>query len=86
MSKGISPTKKAAQDNFNSLCGDGKSPEEIILAVMRGDTKITERQQAAANALLRFRLPALQSVEAHVARTEMSHEEWIESLEDEDDE
>ena len=83
MSKGLSPRKKAAQANFAALCDDGTSPEEIVLTVMKGGKeaeKITDRQLSAAKDLLRYRLPALQSVEAVVARTEMTHEEWIEQV------
>jgi len=90
MSKGLSPRKKAAQENFSAMCAAGTSPEEIVLTVMRGGKKadaITDQQYSAAKDLLRYRLPALQSVEAVVARTEMTHEEWIELVaKDVDDE
>lgn len=86
MSKGLSPTKKAAQANFAALCDAGKSPEEIVLIVMTGGKdaeKVTDRQYQAAKDLLRYRLPALQSVEATVARTELTHEQWIDQMDKE---
>ena len=90
MSKGISDRKKEAAASFASMFDgeDKPSPEEVVVRVMHGvgNNEITDRQLEAAKVLLPYRLPKLQTVEAHVATEDMSHEEWINSLEGEDDE
>lgn len=89
MSKGISDRKKEAAGNFASMFDgeDKPTPEELVVRVMHGegDNKITDRQLEAAKLLLPYRLPKLQNVEAHVATEEMSHEEWVARIDDEDD-
>jgi len=91
MSKGISPRKKEAASNFASMFDGSEerpSPEELVVRVMHGlegNNKITDRQFEAAKLLLPYRLPKLANVEAHVATTEMSHEDWIASLDDDDE-
>ena len=91
MSKGISDRKKEASGNFASLFDgteDKPTPEELVVRVMHGegDNKITDRQLEAAKVLLPYRLPKLAQVEAHVAKEEMSHEEWLEHIAGDDDE
>ncbi len=91
MSKGISDRKKEATGNFASLFDGAKNhptPEELVVKVMwgeTGDNSVTDRQLEAAKTLLPYRLPKLQNVEAHVATEEMSHEEWIASLDLDED-
>lgn len=91
MSKGISDRKKEAASNFASMFDGSEerpSPEEIVVKVMHGvegGNRITDRQFEAAKLLLPYRLPKLATVEAHVATTEMSHEDWIATLDEEDE-
>lgn len=91
MSKGISDRKKAASDSFASMF-DGHeerpSPEKVIVDVLwgKGNNEITDRQFEAAKILIPYRLPKLNTVEAHVATEDMTHEEWIAMLEGDDDE
>lgn len=98
MSAGISDRKKEAAKSFADLFDDsdgttegGKpTPEAIVVSVMHGigSNQITDRQLEAAKMLLPYRLPKLNTVEAHVATEGMTHEEWIASLDGdgEDDE
>lgn len=91
MSKGLSDRKKEASNNFAALFDgeeDHPTPEEIVVKVMwgDGDNSITDRQLEAAKMLLPYRLPKLNNVDAHVATTEMSHEDWINSIAGDDDE
>lgn len=90
MPKAITDRKKEAATSFaNMFDGEDKpTPEELVVRVMHGDgdNEITDRQLEAAKLLLPYRLPKLQNVEAHVATEDLSHEEWIASLEGEDDE
>lgn len=82
MAQGVPKRKQDASNNFAAMF-DGKkkpSPEQVIAEVMHGDLEYTDRQIEAAKLLLPYRLPRLATVEAHVAKTEMSHEEWIASL------
>tara|TARA_R110000744_G_scaffold326330_4_gene432106 strand:- start:17971 stop:18249 length:279 start_codon:yes stop_codon:yes gene_type:complete len=90
MSKGITDRKKEAASTFAGMFDGSEAkptPEEIVVRVMHGDgdNTVTDRQLEAAKLLLPYRLPKLATVEAHVATTEMSHEEWIKQM-DEDDE
>jgi len=90
MSKGISDRKKEAASTFAGMF-DGTpekpTPEELVVRVMHGDgdNTVTDRQLEAAKLLLPYRLPKLATVEAHVATTEMSHEDWIASLDEDED-
>jgi len=92
MSKGISDRKKEASSTFSAMFDgseDRPSPEELVVRVMHGkdgNNAITERQFEAAKLLLPYRLPKLATVEAHVATEELSHEDWVASLDDDDDE
>ena len=87
----ITERKREAASNFASMFDGSEerpSPEEVVVRVMHGlegENMITDRQFEAAKLLLPYRLPKLANVEAHVATTEMSHEDWIASLEDEDE-
>ena len=92
MSKGLSPRKAEASATFQQLCED-VSPEAIVHAIMRGENtiringqsvEITDRMLAAAKDFLPFRLPRLNSIDAVNRNVDMTHEDWLRSLEDED--
>ena len=89
MPRGVTDRKKEAATTFAGMFEgkDKPTPEQLVVDVMHGagDNKITDRQLEAAKTLLPYRLPKLQNVEAHVATTEMSHEDWINSLEEDED-
>ena len=85
----ITERKREAAASFAGMFDGSEerpSPEELVVRVMHGigGNKITDRQLDAAKMLLPYRLPKLANVEAHVASTELSHEDWIASLDDED--
>lgn len=89
MSAGITERKREAATSFASMFDgeDAPSPEQVLVDVMHGTTKgkgYTASQIEAAKLLIAYRLPKLAAVEAHVATTEMTHEEWIASMEGED--
>lgn len=94
MSKGITDRKKDAVNKFTAMFDDSEdsktpSPEKIIVDVMHGkagENFVTDRQLEAAKALLPYRLPKLNTIDAHVSSEEMSHDDWIASLQDDDDE
>ncbi len=86
----ITERKREAAASFAGMFdGDEKpSPEQVIVDVMHGTEKgkaYTDRQIEAAKLLVPYRLPKLANVEAHVATTEMSHEDWIATLDGEDE-
>jgi len=88
--RGQEPRKKEAASNFAGMFDGSKekpTPEEVVVRVMHGDgdNVITDRQLEAAKMLLPYRLPKLATVEAHVATEEMTHEEWIASLEEDEE-
>jgi len=84
--------KKAAEQSFHDVLGDGgATPEMIMIAVMRGETdiaatpgakkvKLTKQMIEAAQTMLPFRLPRLNSVDAVQRNVSMTHEEWIASM------
>ena len=84
MSKGISDRKKQASEAFATMFDgeDKPSPEKVIVDVMHGtgNNEITDRQLNAAMALLPYRLPKLNTIDAHVATEEKSHEDWINEI------
>ena len=90
MSKGISDRKKEASNSFAAMFDgeDKPTPEEVVVKVMHGvgNNEISDRQLEAAKLLLPYRLPKLATVEAHVATEELSHEDWIASLGDDETE
>lgn len=90
--RGLTAKKKEAMESFAELfdgSDDKPTPEKIVVDVMhgKGDNTITERQFEAAKVLLPYRLPKLNNVEAHVATEAMTAEEWINTIDemDEDD-
>lgn len=76
---------------FSGLFKDGaETPESIVAKVMWGQTtimhlgkrrRITKEMQNAAMALLPYRLPRLNSVDAQVQHVEMTHEDWLRVIE-----
>lgn len=93
-------TKKEAEQDFHAILADGgPTPEQIMIAVMRGEKTIkngnpkgghpytiTEKMIAAAEKLLPYRLPKLNAVDQVNRNVAMSHEDWIKSLDGDEDE
>lgn len=87
--------KQEAERGFHeTIDADGISPEGLLLAVVKGEEsitvkgrprKITAKMIKAAESLVPFRLPRLNSIDAVTRNVEMSHEEWIRSMDDSDD-
>lgn len=84
--------RRANEQTFSGLFRDGaETPESIVSKIMWGQTtimhlgkrrKISKTMQAAAMALLPYRLPRLNSVDAQVQQVDMTHEEWLEQMDD----
>ena len=92
-------TKKQAESGFHSILADGgPTPEAIMIAVMRGETTvangkatgrpvtITAKMVDAAKTLLAYRLPKLNAVDQVSRNVEMTHEDWINSIDNEEEE
>lgn len=79
--------KQKAAITFNSLIDDGgDTPEAFVLKVMRNKIKLTKlnrQRYEAACVLLPYRLPRLNSIDATNRNVDMTHEDWIKSLEEE---
>ena len=90
MSNNPTKDRKANEITFNSLFTDGsETPESIMVRVMHGQTtimhngkrrRITKQMQQAASMLLPYRLPRLNAVDAVTRNVDMTHEEWIASM------
>jgi len=87
--------KRANERNFHAKFEDGVAPEDVVIQVMVGtgtiehrgkSVKISNKMFNAAMALLPYRLPKLNSIDAEVRQIEMTHEEWVRSLDDGSDE
>ena len=82
------PTKKQRQQAFAEAVQEGVAPENFVLDVMRGKRKVISKQQQvqynAALALLPYRLPRLNNIDATQKNVDMSHEEFIKAMADED--
>jgi hypothetical protein len=84
--------RKEAEKTFHTLFKDGaETPESIMVKVMHGQTtimhngkrkRITKEMQNAASMLLPYRLPRLNAIDAVQRNVDMTHEEWLESLDD----
>lgn len=90
--RGTGKRKEQAAEKFSQMFdgADKPSPEQVIVDVMHGtiregSNEYTAQQIEAAKTLLPYRLPKLNNIEAHVATEEMSHEEWVASLDTGDD-
>lgn len=87
--------RKANEQTFSGLFRDGaETPESIITKIMWGQQtithagkrkRITKEMQRAAEALLPYRLPRLNAIDAQVKNVEMTHEEWINEMDRQDD-
>jgi hypothetical protein len=88
-------TRKANEQTFAGLFKDGaETPESIVSKVMWGQTtimhlgkrrRITKEMQNAAMALLPYRLPRLNAIDATTRTVEMTQDEWVKSLAEEDE-
>lgn len=89
---GITKSKREAEEGFHeALAKEGKiSPENLMIAVMNGESsivvdgktrKITKTMIEAAQQLIPYRLPKLNSIDAVQRNVEMTHEDWINELE-----
>lgn len=82
------PGKKQAQKKFEQLVGDGLAPEVMLLEVAQGKRKIKTKDQReqyeAAKLLLPYRLPRLNNIDAVNKNVDMSHEDFIKNLNDEE--
>lgn len=84
--------RKANEQTFVGLFRNGEeTPESIVARVMWGQTtimhkgkqrRITKEMRDAAMALLPYRLPRLNSIDANVKNVDMTHEEWINQMDD----
>lgn len=81
--------KKANQRKFEEMMEDGITPEALIAEVMQGKRKLAgarqKEQYEAAKVLLPYRMPKLNNVDAINRNVDMSHEDFIKSLDDEGD-
>lgn len=88
--------RKANEQTFAGLFKDGaETPESIVAKVMWGQTtimhlgkqrRITKEMQNAAMALLPYRLPRLNAIDAVQRTVEMTQDEWVKSLAEEESE
>lgn len=84
--------RKTNEQTFSSLFRDGEeTPESMVTKIMWGSEtirhrgkqrRITRQMKDAAFALLPYRLPRLNSVDAQVKHIEMTHEDWINQMDD----
>lgn len=82
--------KQVAEAAFNDLVNDGQAtPEGYVLDVMRGKRAVNRKNKhryEAAIALLPYRLPRLNSIDATTKNVSLTHEEWIAQMEGEGEE
>lgn len=86
--------KKEAEQGFHAILADGDlTPEDVMIAVMRGQktitrkgktTKLSDKMYNAARDLISFRLPRLNAIDAVQKNVDMTHEDWLKSLDDDD--
>lgn len=82
--------RRTNEQTFSGLFRDGaETPESIVTKMMWGQEtiihrgkqrRITKQMRDAAMALLPYRLPRLNSVDAQVKHVEMTHEDWINEM------
>lgn len=87
MAKKPETDRKANELTFHSLFNDGsETPESIMVKVMNGQEtimhlgkrrRISKTMINAAMALLPYRLPRLNAIDATTRTVEMTHEDWI---------
>lgn len=82
------PGKKAAQRRFEAAVGEGIAPEVFILEVAQGAREIKTKKHRemleAAKLLLPYRLPRLNNIDAVNKNVDLSHEDFIKGLLDEE--
>lgn len=80
---------EARKLTFQQLCEDGITPEALLLEIMRGKEfvsingrkkKVTAQMYDAACRLMPYRLPRLNSIDAHVKTVDLTQEEWVAQL------
>lgn len=84
--------KEENEQTFAAMFRDGEeTPESVIVKVMRGQKsimrrgkqqRITKEMVRAAEVLLPYRLPRLNSIDAQVKNVDMTHEEWLRIIEE----
>lgn len=84
------PTKKDNAKKFEELMADGVTPEAFILQVAQGKRNITGKRQReqyeAAKLLLPYRLPRLNSIDAINKNVDMTQDDFIKKLSEEENE
>ena len=83
--------KEENEQTFAAMFRDGEeTPESVMVKVMRGQKsimrrgkqqRITKEMVRAAEVLLPYRLPRLNSIDAQVKNVDMTHEEWLKIIE-----
>ncbi len=84
--------KEENEQTFAAMFRDGEeTPESVMVKVMRGQKsimrrgkqqRITKEMVRAAEVLLPYRLPRLNSIDAQVKNVDMTHEEWLRIIEE----
>lgn len=92
---GTTKEKRSTERNFHAkLEAGGVAPEDVVIQIMNGkgsiqhdgkQVKISDKMYQAALALLPYRLPKLNSIDAEVKNVELTHDEWIASLDQTED-
>ena len=78
--------QKTTETSFHGTFGTGEdkvlAPELYIASIIADPTQYDEKKFKAAALLLPYRVPQLNRVDAVNRNVEMTHEDWIKSLED----
>lgn len=78
--------QKQTETSFHGQFGTGddkvEAPELYIASIIKDPSKFDTKKFEAAKLLLPYRVPQLNRVDAVQRNVEMTHEEWIKSLED----
>lgn len=82
------PGRKQAAKKFEEMIADGMTPEAFILEVAQGKREIKTKKHRemyeAAKLLLPYRMPKLNNIDAVNKNVDMSHEEFIKTLTEEE--
>lgn len=85
--------QKAEKDLHRILQEGGVTPEELLVKVMYGQEtvtvngktkKITATMIAVARDFLPYRLPKLNSIDAQIKNVNMTTEEWLKAMDEEE--
>lgn len=80
---------KRASKNLDAKFPEGLGPADILAQVMLGtesimhrgkQVKISQKMIDAAKDLMPYYMPKLAQIEAQIATVELTHEEWIASI------